>query len=221
MYDQPLILVFSAFYGITDELTEVIERCREDQKDIHNFTEKIRQIKYEIFDNYIKNPKLNEEAKKDLEQRFDELQKKLMGIHYIGDIPEFLRDEILSYGERFSSLIFSSILRANGFASKELLPEDIPLYTDGEYRNATIETEFSRDHFKKYLDGTLYVIPGFYGVSLENKVTLLGRGGSDYSAAAIANCIDAESLDVWKDVDGFLSADPGIVENTRNVGYLT
>ncbi|MBS3776371.1 MAG: aspartate kinase, partial [Bacteroidales bacterium] len=221
LYDQPLILVFSAFYGITDELTEVIERCREDQKDIHNFTEKIRQIKYEIFDNYIKDPKLNEEAKKDLEQRFDELQKKLMGIHYIGYIPDFLRDEILSYGERFSSLIFSCILRANGFASRELLPEDIPLYTDGEYRNATIETELSRDHFKKYLDGTLYVIPGFYGVSLENKVTLLGRGGSDYSAAAIANCIDAESLDVWKDVDGFLSADPGIVDNTRNVGYLT
>ena len=221
LYHQPLILVFSAFYGITDELTGVIERCRENQRDIHDFTEKIRQIKYEIFDNYIDDPELNEEAKKSIEQRFDELQKKLMGIHYIGDIPDFLRDEILSYGERFSSLIFSYILRANGYACKELLPEDIPFYTDGEYRNATIETELSRDHFKKYLDGTLYVIPGFYGVSRENKVTLLGRGGSDYSAAAIANCINAESLDVWKDVDGFLSADPGIVENTRNVGYLT
>ncbi|MGM0530744.1 MAG: aspartate kinase [Bacteroidota bacterium] len=221
LYNQPLILVFSAFYGITDELTEVIERCRDNKRAIHDFTEKIRQIKYEIFDNYIKDPGLNEEAKKSIEQRFAELQKKLMGIHYIGDIPDFLRDEILSYGERFSSLIFSYILRANGFVSRELLPEDIPFYTDGEYRNATIETDFSREHFEKYLDGTLYVIPGFYGVSLENKVTLLGRGGSDYSAAAIANCINAESLDVWKDVDGFLSADPGIVDNTRNVGYLT
>ncbi|MFP4622086.1 MAG: aspartate kinase [Bacteroidales bacterium] len=221
LYHQPLILVFSAFYGITDELTEVLQRCRENKRDIHDFTEKIRQIKYEIFDNYIEDPELNEEAKRSLEQRFEELQKKLMGVHYIGDIPEFLRDEILSYGERFSSLIFSYVLRANGIPCKELLPEDIPFYTDGEYRNATIETELSRDHFKKYLDGTLYIIPGFYGISRENKVNLLGRGGSDYSAAAIANCINAESLDVWKDVDGFLSADPDIVDDTRNVGHLT
>lgn len=221
LYNQPLILVFSAFYGITDELTEVIERCRQDNHHIQDFTEKIRQIKYEIFDQYIDDPGLNEEAKNKLEERFDELQKKLMGIHYIGDIPEFIRDEILSFGERFSSLIFSYLLRARGVTCKELLPEDIPLYTDGEYRNATIETELSRDHFKKYLDGTVYIIPGFYGISRDNKVNLLGRGGSDYSAAAIANCIDAESLDVWKDVDGFLSADPVIVENTRNVGHLT
>ncbi len=221
LYRQPLILVFSAFYGITDELTEVIERCREDNRHIQDFTEKIRQIKYEIFDQYIEDLSLNEEAKNNLEYRFEELQKKLMGIHYIGDIPEFLRDEILSFGERFSSLIFSYILRDKGFVCKELLPEDIPLYTDGEYRNATIETALSQEHFREYLDGTVYVIPGFYGVSWDHKVTLLGRGGSDYSAAAIANCIDAESLDVWKDVDGFLSADPGIVENTRNVGHLT
>jgi aspartate kinase/aspartokinase/homoserine dehydrogenase 1 len=221
LYKQPAVVVFSAFYGITDELSGVIDKCKESHNHIHDFTDKIRQIKYEIFDNYISNAELREEAKASIERRFDELQKKLTGIHYIGDIPDFLRDEILSYGERFSSLIFTYIFRDKGYDCEELLPENIPFYTDGEYRNATIETEWSSQHFRKYLNGKMYVVPGFYGVSAEHKVTLLGRGGSDYSAAAIANCIQAESLDVWKDVDGFLSADPCIVDETRNVRNLT
>jgi len=67
----------------------------------------------------------------------------------------------------------------------------------------------------------VYVVPGFYGVSREGKVTLLGRGGSDYSAAALARCLDAESLDVWKDVEGFMSADPKLVDNPVLIKGLT
>ena len=68
-------------------------------------------------------------------------------------------------------------------------------------------------------DGVV-VVPGFYGVDRDGKATLFGRGGSDYSAASIACCIAAESLDVWKDVDGFLSADPGTVTTPRSIAQL-
>jgi aspartate kinase/aspartokinase/homoserine dehydrogenase 1 len=65
------------------------------------------------------------------------------------------------------------------------------------------------------------VVPGFYGVSPEGKTTLLGRGGSDYSAAAIAKCLEAESLDLFKDVDGFLTADPRYVDNPKRIRSLS
>ncbi|MCX7218145.1 MAG: ACT domain-containing protein, partial [Burkholderiales bacterium] len=68
-------------------------------------------------------------------------------------------------------------------------------------------------------DGVI-VVPGFYGVDQNGKTTLFGRGGSDYSAASIAACLGAESLDVWKDVDGFLSADPGTVSAPRSIAQL-
>lgn len=67
----------------------------------------------------------------------------------------------------------------------------------------------------------VHVIPGFYGMSRDGQVTLLGRGGSDYAAAAIARCVDAVSLDVWKDVNGFMSADPRRLPDARPVPRLT
>jgi len=65
------------------------------------------------------------------------------------------------------------------------------------------------------------VIPGFYAMSTDGKVTLLGRGGTDYSAAAIAYCLGADSLDIWKDVDGFLSADPKLVPHAHLIPRLS
>jgi aspartate kinase/aspartokinase/homoserine dehydrogenase 1 len=88
--------------------------------------------------------------------------------------------------------------------------------------NASIDIEVSSKNVKNALpDKMTYIIPGFYGVSPNGKINLLGRGGSDYSAAAIAACLDAETLDLWKDVKGFLSADPSIVTDAINVDSLT
>ena len=99
------------------------------------------------------------------------------------------------------------------------LPEDLKLITDGEFSNATVD--FVRSNVKNNIpDNNVVVIPGYYGVSTEGKTTLLGRGGSDYAAAAIAFCLDAPSLDLWKDVKGFMSGDPKLVENPQVVEQL-
>ena len=145
-----------------------------------------------------------------------------MGIHYIGDIPDFIQDRILSYGEKLSSLLLTIILKYNGINADECLPEDMGLLTDGEFRNATIDFEGSIPNVEKALkEDKVYVVPGFYGISQEGKVTLLGRGGSDYSAAGIARCVRAESLDIWKDVNGYMTADPKMVDAPRRVRKLS
>jgi len=145
-----------------------------------------------------------------------------LGIYYIKEIPCFLTDLILSFGERLSSLVISKVLLTNNIDCEEALPENIGLLTNGEYGNASVEIAASRSKVKKSLSANkTFIIPGFYGISPKAKVTLLGRGGSDYTAACIANCIDSPFLEIWKGVKGFLSADPNYIKNPMRLKRIT
>ena len=106
--------------------------------------------------------------------------------------------------------------------SRMCFPETIGLITDGEFGNASADFHLSTSRVREALNEELiYVVPGFYGVSKDQKTTLFGRGGSDYSAAAIARCVGATSLDIWKDVNGFLSSDPKLVDHPVQIGQLS
>ncbi len=221
-YDRPMVIVVSAFFGITNHLITSLTEVKKDETHINKLTEFLREIKEEsIFENF-EDEGWRTKTMTLVEQRINELSRYLTGIHYIGDVPEFVEDVVLSYGERLSSLVLTSILQAKGINAEEALPESMPLTTDGEFGNASVDYELSSEPVKERLkDDKIYIVPGFYGVSSQGKVTLLGRGGSDYSAAALARCLDAESLDVWKDVDGFMSADPKLVTSPRRIKTLS
>jgi aspartate kinase/aspartokinase/homoserine dehydrogenase 1 len=221
-YDRPMVIVVSAFYGITNRLIKSLEAVKTDEGEIQSLTGFLLSMKEEVIQEHFPDSAIAESTMAVVEQRVGELKRYLTGIHYIGEVPEFVEDVILSYGERLSSLLLTSILQSNGIEAEEALPEDMPLITDGEFGNATVDYNRASAGVKRKLSGDkVYVVPGFYGVSREGKVTLLGRGGSDYSAAALARCLDAESLDVWKDVEGFMSADPKLVDNPVLIKGLT
>lgn len=221
-YNRPLVIVVSAFYGITNYLTEGLETTQHDESHVSKMIDFLKKLKTETLQENISDPQLLDKAYEMIKKRLDELERYLLGIHYIGEIPDFVEDKVLSYGEKLSSLLLSVILQSHGIDTQEAQPEDIGLITDGAFRNASIDFELSRKTIIKALEeDTIYVVPGFYGVSPKGKVTLLGRGGSDYSAAAIASCIDAESLDIWKDVNGYMSADPSLVPNAVRVESLS
>ena len=221
LYDEPPVIVVSAFYGITNELIAVMDSAAQDETEIQRMTDRLKTLKRESLETHIDNPIAREAVYAQLRSRLDDLSRVLLGTHYIGEIPPFVRDRILSFGERLSSLIVAAVLEYHGIPAIERLPEDIGLITDGEEGNAAVDFTASE---KSVADGLpadkVCVIPGFYGISPDGRITLLGRGGSDYSAASIARCITAEALDVWKDVDGYLSADPKSVENTRRIARL-
>ncbi len=220
-YKQPVILVVSAFNGLTDKLFEVVRQPRKDKNSIHHFLAEL-QAKYEsILIHELTDWKIREEVIEAYHKRLSRLEDLLMGSLLIGGVPDFIEDEIVSFGERFSSLIIAAYLRQNGIQAKELLPEDVGLETNGSYHNASVNFEKSAPGFQNLDLSITYVVPGFYGLSAEKKVTVFGRGGSDYSAAAIAACIHASSLDVWKDVDGYLSGDPVRVENPKRIQKLS
>ena len=222
LYNRPLVIVVSAFYGITNYLTEGIWTVRKDDSYIHEMISHLKTMKEDTIEQNIQDREAKEEAYRLICERLDQVERFLMGIHYIGDIPDFIQDRILSYGEKLSSLLLTIILKYNGINASECLPEEMGLLTDGEFRNATIDFESSIPAVKKALkEDKIFVVPGFYGVSKEGKITLLGRGGSDYSAAGIARCIHAESLDIWKDVNGYMTADPKMVKSPRRVKKLS
>lgn len=221
-YNQPLVIVVSAFYGVTNRLIEAIELSVQDKLEINSFINDIFNQKVAVAIETISDENLINEFTQELQQRLNKLKGLFLGISYIKDVPPFLHDEILSYGEKLSSLILTYSLKQANISCREVFPEDIGLITDGEFKNATVNFELSSIELNKNLfENQTYVIPGFYGISRDEKITLLGRGGSDYSAAAIAACLNAESLDLWKDVKGFLSADPNLVDQPVCVESLT
>lgn len=226
-YQRPLVLVVSAFFGITNALIACVKTAREGAGTLsalaesRDYTLTLRAMKREILEANITDPAERGRAELAVNARLDQLERFLTGIHYIGDVPDFVNDVILSYGERLSSLLLTAVLQSRGIQAREALPEDIGLTTDGIFGNAACDFDASIGPVSTALSGDgVVVVPGFYGVSRDGKTTLFGRGGSDYSAASIARCIGAESLDVWKDVDGFLSADPGAVASPHSITRL-
>lgn len=221
-YDRPMVIVVSAFYGITNHLIQSMEEVKSDESKINTLVRFLLEMKEEVIRENFGQTEWAKRTLREVEKRLSELERYLTGVHYIGEVPEFVEDVILSYGERLSSLMLASILNSNGIDAEEALPEEMPLITDGEFGNASVDYEAAAKGVQERLAGNkVYVVPGFYGVSPEGKVTLLGRGGSDYSAAALARCLEAESLDVWKDVDGFMSADPKLVNSPRRITHLS
>lgn len=221
-YKIPIVIVISALYGITDLLAKSFEKIKKDETAIQSLLDALVEKHSKIITFAIDDKAVREKTISGIKERTDILGKYLLGIHYLGDVPDFVSDLVLSYGERLSSYLLNSILKANGFDSYEILPESFGLITDGIYKNATVDFDKSSMKIKAAVKGSkIYVVPGFYGVSKDNKITLLGRGGSDYSAAAIARCIGAESVDLWKDVPGFMSADPKIISSPVQIKNLT
>jgi len=134
----------------------------------------------------------------------------------------YYMDNVISQGERFSSLLLSHQLILMGKDSAALTSEDCGIRSEGRPMNGHADlrsTEAAMGFMiRPYLDrGCIPVITGFYGVMENGKPLTFGRGGSDYSAAVIANALNADLLEIWTDVDGFMSADPRIVKSAVKI----
>ena len=221
-YQTEVVIVVSALYGVTDILTKTIEDVPRAQEAVGHIKTSLMEMHRRIVTWYIDDRDYNKSVIKKIKERIDKLEHYLLGVHYLGETPDFVRDVVLSYGERLSSLLLTAILNYKGIACEEVLPEQLGLLTNGEYGNAVVDFAAAEKNLQEHLSAPKrFIVPGFYGISPGSRVTLLGRGGSDYSAAAIGRCIDAASVDLWKDVDGFMSADPRIVDKAVSIKSLT
>ena len=130
-------------------------------------------------------------------------------------------DTVLSSGEQVTAALLSISLKSIGIKARSWLGWQIPIVTDDIHGKSTIK-EIKQENIKKSLDdGFVAVVSGFQGISSDNRITTLGRGGSDTSAVAIAAAFSADRCDIFTDVDGVFTTDPRIVKNARKLDYIT
>jgi len=146
----------------------------------------------------------------------------MQGVTMLAYCPEHIRARIISTGERLSVAILDSVLQALGEKVTPLEPEKF-LRTNDVSLNAVADLVLCKEEFQKvYAElENIALMPGFIGVDSQEQVTTLGRNGSDYSAAVLAVCAQAECCEIWTDVDGVYNADPRLIKDARLLDYLS
>ncbi len=145
-------------------------------------------------------------------KQFTKIQKNINN-------PEY--DSVISTGEQYSSAILSTMLNKKKIFSRSLLGWQIPIQTDNNYGKArilNINSKFIKKLFNKY---TVLVVCGFQGISAEERITTLGRGGSDTSAVALAVSLNSKICEIYTDVDGIFTTDPRVVKTARKIKTIT
>ncbi|MCY3413975.1 MAG: aspartate kinase [Candidatus Heimdallarchaeota archaeon] len=146
---------------------------------------------------------------------YNELVRKVLAVELLGSISNQLEDEIISFGEKINSRILFHLLSRQ---KRTILvdPRDI-LVTNGIYGSAEVLLEKSESNNQKLLSllekYDIIIIPGYYGGTQNGNISLLGDSGSDYAATSIGYVVDAIKINLWKAVQGFMSADPDIIED--------
>ena len=201
----PVIIVVSALGGVTDMLINTAKSAAAGniQESSDSF-EKIRMRHLDVIEGMVADDK-REDVLHKISGMLEELANIFKGVSLLKDLSPRSLDTIVSYGERMSSYIISNII-ADGqlFDSREFIKttNQFGKHVLSPETNALVESTFSNAAFK------VAVVPGFISTDINNgDVTNLGRGGSDYTAAIIAATLDAEILEIWTDVDGFLTAE--------------
>ena len=129
-------------------------------------------------------------------------------------------DVLLSTGEQVTCALLSGALISLNIKAKSWLNWQIPILTEGEHTNARI-VNMNINKINEYLKKGIAVLPGFQGISSEGDITTIGRGGSDATAVAIAKLFDAETCEIYTDVDGVFSTDPNKIPVAKKIEKIS
>ncbi len=205
----PVVVVVSAFHGVTDRLLGICDAPAAARasaaaalsSDLYDFC--VRALDGCAASHPARNTVLRAHA--DVTAAMDSGQ----------------REHVACQGERLAAILLAAVLDARRVGAQCLFPEDLGLLAAGPAADARVDFVHSAAPVRARLAGVrVAVVPGFYGVAADGRVALFGRGGSDYSAAALAALLDAESVDLWKDVAGFHRADPRLVPDALPLANL-
>ena len=217
----PVVVVVSALDGITDKLIATSQMALKGDKRYRDEFEGIVERHHQMIDTIINDPKKREDLFKRVDSLFEQLKSIYFGVYLIHDLSKKTEDAIVSYGERLSSNIVASLVK-NGVRMNS---RDFIRTEKKQGKNvidADLTTELVKEAFKDINDKNIYVVPGFIARDRDShETTNLGRGGSDYTASIIAAVLDADVLEIWTDVDGFMTADPKVIRSAYTINELS
>src|SRR5579875_761957 len=228
--DASLVVVCSAMGDTTDYLLKAVEHAKKGEIEAARKTITELHVNHDVaIEGSIANPIFKEESKLWIRERFDELDKVLLGIALLRDLSPRSLDFVLSFGERMSTFIVHNVLSSMGLKTKYLTGGEAGILTDETFGSAEPVIRETNEALRKNIlpllgQGVIPVVTGYIAETLERREMItLGRGGSDYTATLIAAAIGADEVILWTDVDGILSADPRIVKNAKileQISYL-
>lgn len=216
---QPLVVVVSALGGITDKLLNTAQLALNGDEEYNNEFDSMVTRHHQMIDTIITDNKKREKLYDTVDSLFEQLKSIYYGVYLIHDLSEKTQNAIVSYGERLSSNITATLIsNARLFDARNFIQT--------EYKNHkhTLDSELTNQlvckTFKEQPE--ISVVPGFISRDKHTgETTNLGRGGSDYTAAIIAAALNAEVLEIWTDVDGFMTADPKVIHTAYTINELS
>jgi len=215
------VVVLSAMHGVTNLLQAVAEKAKvaeEYTAELKEIEEKHFEVVRKLLPASAQNPVFTK-----LKIYFNELEDILSSVYNLRELSPQTKDLILSFGERCSTFMISHI-------AKQDFPDAVPvdgselIKTDNNFGQAKVDTDLTNMLIQDYYQankGKLLFVTGFIASNNEGRITTLGRGGSDYTAAIWGSALNAEQIEIWTDVDGMLTADPRIVEKAFSLPELS
>lgn len=218
---EPVIVVVSALNGVTDRLLLAADFARNNNSGYKPLLDEIIARHEEIIEKLITSPADKQEVVQKTQLLFDDLRNILRGVFLIGDLSQKTSDKIVSYGERLSSFIVGKVIEdAQLYDATQFIKTNKQFHS--HIPDLARSNELIRKTFSEMPPPHVAVVPGFISSSCENNdITNLGRGGSDYTAAIIAAALNATVLEIWTDVNGFMTADPKIINSAYVIDELS
>lgn len=216
---QPVVIVVSALGGITDKLIATSKLAVAGDEEWKTEFDAMVDRHHKMIDTIITDTKAREDLFIKVDALLDQLRSIYFGVFLIHDLSEKTSDAIVSYGERLSSLIVSTLVKGSKwYDSREFIKT---VDKNGKHvLDAELTTELVVKTFSEL--SRISLVPGFISSDRDSKeITNLGRGGSDYTAAIIAAALNAEVLEIWTDVDGFMTADPKVIKTAYTINELS
>ena len=223
--DEWKVVVASALSGVTEELIQFVSQLRKEEE-VEVFIKSLEEKHVALLKEAVSNEGIRKASCAKVKEKILRLERALYGFCYLEELTPRTKDIVQSLGERLSVVLVAAALQDMGVKAVAVDADELGIITDGVYGAATADLEATRKHVcpkvRAMFDrGETPVVTGFFGRTPEGHVTVFGRNGSDYSASVIANVLNADALEIWKDVDGFMSVDPKIVKEAVPIDTLS
>jgi len=227
-----VVVVTSAMSGVTNKLVALLDETTVGQGDDQSrvteyfrFTKTLEQDHFQAARRSIHDRKLVEEAAAMLYAERHQLERVLLGSHFLGELTPIGYDFIVSEGERLCVPILAACLKDLGIDAEAIGPGGSGIATDNNYGSARPLEKETRTGVRETLlpmleAGKTPVVGGFYGRSQQGRIAVLGRGGSDYSATLIGCALDADQIWIMTDVDGIKTTDPRVVPKAHTIAEM-
>ena len=216
---QPIIVVVSALGGITDKLIATSVLAQKGDEAWKDEFQAMVERHHKMIDTIITDPRKREQLFNIVDSLFEQLRSIYFGVYLIHDLSKKTQDAIVSYGERLSSNIVATLVQgAKWYDSREFIK------TVRKNHKNTLDSELTNRLVRRTFSDLqrISLVPGFISKDRDtDEITNLGRGGSDYTAAIIAAALDADILEIWTDVDGFMTADPRVIKTAYTIKELS